>query len=185
MTKPGGIPVGAPSTFEFLTDQRLSSNGNLTRMPTNQQEWGTFIRELDKWIKNETGAFTPTFGGFSSAPGAGYNGDGPLVWWHRYGQLVHMEFLFGLGTSNDTFFSITNLPANITPKYDSTVMISGMSDNSVSLTDPQTVEIGSDGNIFFYTSAFTGAWTGSNNKGFGTGNPSKSIIYSLRNPSKL
>ena len=182
--KPGPPPDNEPTAFEFLTDNRLLHNAGITKLPTTQQDWNTFIQELNKWIKNETGSFDPTFTGFSENPAAGFDGEGPSIWWHRYGQLVHMEFIFGLGTSNSTSFTITGIPEIIRPRDDATYILTGMSDNSASLTNPQTVQVGADGTLTFYSSAFTGEWTASGNKGFGTGNPSKNIIYSLRQPGK-
>ena len=185
MTKPGGLPPGAPTDFEYEYDQRLVTNGNITRMPTSQREWNGFIQELNKWTKNQTDGFTPVFTGFAVDPGVGYGGDGPLVLWQRYGQMVMLEFLFCTGTSDETYFTITNLPAIITPKRSSMCVLTGMSDNSTSLTDPQAVKVGTDGVLAFYATAFEGQWTNSNGKGWTTGIEPKSIIYSLRHPSKL
>ena len=180
----GGGGSGAHSDFAYLTDERLSNNSNLIRMPTDQRGWNSFIQELSKWIKDETGSFDPVFTGFSSAPGATTGGEGPTIWWHRYGQMVHMQFVFGLGTSDQTFFTITNLPEVITPRDDARYSIWGLQDNSSTLTDEQMIKVGSNNVLTFYSSVNAGAWTNSMSKGFGTRTPPDSIIYSLRQPGK-
>jgi hypothetical protein len=111
-TKPGapqGGSGGAPSDFSYGKYERTSQNPQISRMPTTQQEWNRFIYELEKIVRNETNGFTPTFTGFSSDPST------PFVWWHRYGQIVFMQFHFTTGTSNSGTFRIDNLPEEITP----------------------------------------------------------------------
>lgn len=182
MTKPGPPPNNQPSAYEDLTDNRLLNNGAITRMPTNQREWNRFIQELNKWIKNEVGNFDPTFTGFSADPSSA------SCWWHRYGQIVHLEFVFGTGTSNSTGFNITNLPSIITPRDDTTYLVGGLEDNGAAVTDG-TVKIKSDSTIEFYNNpAGLAAWTASGDKGFDTGAGGaefNSVIYSLRSPEKL
>ncbi len=179
--KPGPPPSNQPSTFEFLTDNRLLHNPGITRMPTTQGEWNTFVQELNKWIKNETGNFDPVFTGFSSDPGT-VGGEGPSVWWYRYGQIVNLEFIFSTGTSDATDFTITNLPEFLTPAVSTTVPLSGFLDGSVSLDVPQTVKIGSDGIISFYPDGFQTNWTASGSKGSVGGG--QAAIYFLRQPGK-
>ena len=174
--KPGPGPPNEPASFEFLTDNRLLHNPNITRMPTTQKEWNTFIQELNKWVKNETGTFDPTFGGFSSDPSSA------SCWWHRFGQMVQMEFVFTTGTSNATSFTITNLPEIITPRDDTTVSISGMQDNGTLITIPQAVAFKADGSIRFDSNAANGTWTNTGNKGFSDND--MSVIYILRQPGK-
>ena len=177
--KPGPPPANEPTDFVFLTDNRLLQNSNITRMPTTQRECNTFIMELNKWIKNETGNFDPVFTGFSTDP------SGASCWWHRYGQLVHMEFDFATGTSDTTQFTITNLPSNITPKESQAYPMTNYVDNGSTLTANGSIEIGSDSIIAFHAVSSTqgGSWTGSSTKGF-VGSERPSVIYSLRQPGK-
>ncbi len=175
---PGGPVDNTPSSFEYLKSSFLQNNANIARMPTTQQGWTTFIQELAKWIKNETGVFLPTFNGFSSDPST------PSCVYHRYGQVVMLEFVFTTGTSDQVFFTITNLPDVITPKINVIQPISGLVDNNVELDNSQ-VEISSDGTIAFYSDGHEGAWTASSTKGFSSSDTSeKSVIYLLRNPDK-
>ena len=174
--KPGPPPDNEPSAFEFLTDNRLLHNPNITRMPTTQREWNTFIQELNKWVKNETGSFDPTFTGFSSGPTAA------SVWWHRYGQLVYLQFEFTTGTSDATGFTITNLPDNITPRDTQRCLIWELVDGSSTISNVQTVDVKSDGTIAFYSAIPDNAWTASGGKGIAR--KGNSIMYSLRQPGK-
>ena len=176
--QPGPPIANTPNSFEYLKNSFLQNNVNITKMPTTQQEWSTFIQELSKWIKNETGVFLPTFNGFSSDPST------PSCVYHRYGQIVQLEFVFTTGTSNQTFFTITNLPATITPKLNVIQPISGLVDNNVNLANAQ-VEVASDGTIAFYTDGHETGWTNPGTKGFSSSVVSeKSVIYFLRNPDK-
>ena len=175
---PGPPIANAPSSFEYLKNSFLQSNANITRMPTTQGEWNTFIQELAKWIKNETGIFTPTFTGFSSDPST------PICVWQRYGQIVQLEFVFTTGTSNATSFIITNLPTVITPKVNVIQPISGLHDNTADIANAQ-VEISSGGTIAFYSDGHETGWTAAGAKGFSSSDTSeKSVIYLLRNPDK-
>lgn len=176
--KPGAEVANAPSSFEYVKSSFLQSNANITRMPTTQREWNTFIQELAKWIKNETGIFAPTFNGFSSDPST------PTCAWQRYGQIVQLEFVFTTGTSNLNAFTITNLPAVITPKINVYQNISGLVDNGTNLAN-STVEISSQGTLAFYPDGHSGTWTTSGDKGFSSATAEKSVIYLLRNPDKL
>ena len=175
---PGGPIANTPTSFEYLKSSFLQNNANITKRPENQQDWTTFIQELAKWIKNETGVFLPTFNGFSTDPST------PSCVYHRYGQIVMLEFVFTTGTSDQAFFTITNLPDVITPKVNVIQPISGLVDNNVNLVNAQ-VEIGSDGVIAFYTDGHETGWTNSSTKGFSSSVTSeKSVIYLLRNPDK-
>ena len=179
--RPGVPPTNEPSTFIYQTDERLVTNSNITRMPTNQRQWNSFVQELNKWIKVENGTFNPTFTGFSSDPGT-VGGEGPSCWWNRFGQIVHIEFVFSTGTSDATDFTITNLPSSITPKVSQTFTISGATDASVAITTPGAVKIGSDSVITFYSSGHLDTWTNTGSKGFVAGG--RNILYSLRNPGQ-
>ena len=186
-SKPGPPPPNEPSAFEFLQDNRLIHNPNITRMPTNQQEWGTFIQELSKLVKNETGSFdvggsaTAQFTGFSTDPATAN------IWYHRFGQMVHMEFHFTTGTSDTQNFTITGIPEVIRPRDTTLVLVGAMRDNGADLTATSSVAVGSDGTLTFYKTfnAATNSWTASNAKGFNVQDPPNvSIIYSLRQPGK-
>ena len=183
MTKPGIPPPNEPADFEYLTDNRLLNNGNITRMPTTQQQWNTFIVELNKWVKNETGSFD--IGGSETAQFTGFSADpaSANIWWHRYGQLVHIQFHFTTGTSDDTDFTITGIPENITPRDDIRVLCPGLMDNGSNLTEIGSVVIASSGTIIFYTTEYGNLWTGSSTKGFADSGK-YSVIYSLRQPGK-
>ena len=177
-TKPGPPAPGEPVEFEFLNDNRLSNNGNLTRFPQTQRQWNTFIVELQKWVKNRTDGFEPTFSGFSADPTT------PFVWYQRYGQIVFMEFHFTTGTSDATDFSITNLPAEITPKENVTVMYHNAVDSSSSENGPHLLLVNSDSTLDFTRTLAGNAWTASGTKGLQLAGEA-SIIYMLRSPEKL
>ena len=183
MTKPGPPPANEPAAFEFLTDNRLVHNSAITRMPTTQREWDSFIIELNKWIKNETGSFdvsssdSAKFTGFSSDPSSAN------IWWHKYGQLVHLQFEFSFGTSDATDFTITGIPENLRPRDDMDVLCPGLRDGSASISPVGACTVTSVGAINFWTTPHHGVWTGSGTKGFSTSGRF-SIIYSLRQPGK-
>jgi hypothetical protein len=150
-------------------------------MPTTQREWNTFIQELNKWIKNETGSFdvggsaTAQFTGFSSDP------SGASVWWHRYGQIVYLEFHFTTGTSNATGFTITGIPEIIRPRDTQRCLIWDTV-NAGNQADVTPLDVKPDGTIAFYSAFPDNAWTSSGGKGLGrVGN---GIMYSLRQPGK-
>ena len=176
--KPGTAVANTPADFKYIRNSRLLDNPNITRMPKDEQSWNTFILELQKWIRNETGIFAPTFTGFSADPST------PVVEWSRYGQIVVLEFNFTTGTSDTTAFTISNLPSEITPKYEHYTLVGDMVDSGTALTEPSIVKIGTDNILTFYAGVTVGdTWTGSSTKGFGTAG--NSIIYHLRSPDKL
>jgi len=175
--KPGAEVANAPSTFEYLKSSFLQHNSNTARMPTSQREWNSFIQELSKLIKNETGIFAPTFNGFSSDPAT------PTCVWQRYGQVVQLEFVFTTGTSDLNAFTISNLPTVITPNINVYQTISGLVDNGTNLANSE-VEISSQGTVAFYADGHEGTWTTSGDKGFSSATNEKSVIYLLRNPDK-
>jgi hypothetical protein len=180
-SKPGAPQSGTggvPSDFEYLNDERLPTNPAITRMPTNQREWDAFVRELDKRIKNISDGFVPTFTGFSSDP------SNPFVWYHRYGQLVMLEWHFTTGTSNSTSWTITNLPEIITPKYNVDAIVSGMIDNGSNVTHPGAMTVGANGVITFWSTEHHNLFTASGNKGFANADR-YTTTYWLRHPSKL
>jgi hypothetical protein len=190
MTKPGSGAgsAGAPADFQYENYERLSQNPQMNRMPTTDQEWVMFIHELNKMVRNESDGFIPTFTGFSSDP------SNPFVWWHRFGQIVQLEFVFGTGTSNTNTFIITNLPTEITPYTDTTVLCRGLVDNGSAVGGAGSAEIKANGTIEFYdldhynSSLGGGGWTNSGSKGFNTNvaHPTDIpvVLYMLRKPNK-
>ena len=181
---PGSTPGNAPDNYEFLKDDRMTRIGAIGRMPTTQREWTNFIQELDKVIKTQTGTFdvgvsaTAQFTGFSADPASS------SIWWHRYGQLVHLEFNIGTGTSDATDFTITGIPEVIRPRDDCVYPFFGLTDSVIDTATSSSIKIGSDGTLTFYTDHEDGAWTASGTKGFTASIGVKGIIYSLRNPFK-
>lgn len=180
----GGGGTNPPTGFTYQNDERLLTVASITRMPKDERQWSYFVRELNKWIKNEVGSFDPTFSGFSAGPGQ-LSSQGPSVLWHRYGQIVTLSFYFDNGTSNATSFTITNLPDNITPTYPQTCQIGNLQDNGTEITAPCEVHISQAGVITFYPDNQSGAWTGTGTKGFTDTRTPQSIMYSLFEPSKL
>jgi hypothetical protein len=180
---PGSSPGNAPDNYAYLKDDRMTRIGALARLPTTQREWNAFLHELDKIIKNETGTFD--VGGSADAQFTGFSADPATssIWWHRYGQMVHLEFNIGTGTSDATDFTITGIPEVIRPRDDCTYPLFGLYDNGAALADG-SVKIGSDGTLTFYSDQADGAWTGSSTKGFTSGLGAKGLIYSLRSPRK-
>lgn len=186
--KPGSGGAGAPADFVYAKYERATQNPQMGRMPTNEFEWIHFIQELEKYTRNECDGFVPTFTGFSSDPST------PFIWWQRFGQIVQVEFVFGTGTSDATTFTITNLPTEITPFTDTTVLCRGLVDNGSALT-AGSVEFKADGTVEFFTldhynsSLGGGGWTASGNKGFNTSVAHPTDIpvvqYLLREPNKI
>ena len=182
-----GTPAGEPATFTEVRAERLTRSPQISRMPQDQREWDRFVQELNKLIRNEVSGFEPVLTGFSADPTS------PYCWYHRFGQMVYMEFAFTTGTSNSAAFSITNLPTSITPNVQQRCLVNGhMTDGVADLaygtleTQGSAALVGSDGTIKFYTEMKqdTG-WTASGTKGFvmPTGQYA-SILYTLRNPDK-
>jgi hypothetical protein len=102
-----GTPAGEPDEFTSLKGQRITRHPQMARMPKTQQQWDKFLYELNKVIRNEVNGFEPVLTGFSADP------SDPFCWYQRYGQVVYLEFAFGLGTSDSINFIITNLPEAI------------------------------------------------------------------------
>ncbi len=172
---------GEPTDFSELNAEKITRNPQITRMPKTQTEWNRFVYGLGQLIRNETSGFEPVLTGFSTDPTSSF------CWYHRYGQIVYMEFAFGLGTSNAASFKITNLPASITPSAQQRCLVNGiMQDNSSDLSLGSSALVAATGTITFFPLANTnGSWTTSNNKGFNM--PSgqfANIMYFLRNPDK-
>jgi len=181
--RPGGPPANLPGDYEDLRDNRLLHNPNITSYPKDQREWNTFIQELNKWIKNETGSFdiggsaTAQFGGFSSDPASAN------IWWARYGQMVHMEFYFTTGTLNATSWDISPIPDNLVPRDDVTVSCAGMVQNGTPVDEGMCTINNSAKRLSFRLTAQFGVWTSGATAGFNTSGR-HSIIYMLRQPGK-
>lgn len=172
---------GEPTSFVTARAGKITSNPQIARKPETQEQWNRFVYELNKLVRNEVSGFEPVLTGFSTDPTS------PFCWYHRYGQIVYLEFVFGLGTSNSTTFTLTNLPTALTPNVPQRCLVNGiMQDNSVDKLLGSSALIGANGTIIFYPAANTnGTWTATNNKGFNM--PSgqyASIMYMLRNPDK-
>lgn len=181
---PGGLPGNAPAGYKYLKDDRMNRIRAIRSAPKSERQWTAFIRNLGKLVKNETGTFdisstdTAKFTGFSTDPTTS------SIWWHRYGQIVHLEFNIGTGTSDATDFTVTEIPTVLRPRDDCTYPLFGLYDNGAALTSG-SIKVGSDGTLTFYTDHEDGAWTGSSTKGFTTGLGAKGFMYSLREPQKL
>ena len=184
MTKisPGRDNTGAPNDFEYDKFIRASENPQMSNMPTNQREWGIFIQELEKMVRNESSGFIPTFTGFSSDPTT------PFVWYQRFGQVVFMQFHFTTGTSDAVGFTISNLPESITPA--STQLITpmyGVINNAAEVIG--SVRVKTDGTISFSSDSLQESnFVTSGAKGLqATPNldDNLSITYMLRKPNKI
>lgn len=180
---PGSSSGNAPDGYAFLKDDRITRIGSISRYPQDQRQWNAFIHELDKIIKNETGTFD--IGGSATAQFTGFSADpsSSSIWWHRYGQIVHLEFNISTGTSDATDFTVTGIPSVITPRDSCTYPLFGLYDNGAALTSG-SVKVGSDGVLTFYTDHADGAWTASSTKGFTPSIGPKGLIYDLRSPRK-
>lgn len=124
---------------------------------------------------NETGTFTPTWGGFSVAPTTA------AITYERYGNVVVLSFQFNrYGTSNSTSFSLSGLPASIRPGATVRTQYVDCLDNGTNeVMAYATVSSGGVMN-FLARNSFTNAastnWTASGSKGI---IGSTQIIYSL------
>lgn len=177
----GTASAGEPTEFTKKRAQKITNHPVMARKPETQEQWNMFLQELNKTFRNEINGFEPVLTGFSANPTS------PFCWYQRYGQLVYLEFAFGLGTSDSINFTITNLPDVIVPHANVRCLVNGlMQDNSSDLGLGSSAFVSSGGSITFYPLANTnGSWTASNNKGFSM--PSDhyaNITYFLRHPDK-
>ncbi len=181
---PGADPGNAPANYKYLKDDRMTRVRSIRQGPRTQRQWNSFIRELNKIVKNETGTFDisssddASFTGFSTDPTTS------SIWWHRFGQIVHLEFNIGTGDSDTTAFTVTGIPTVIRPRDDCTYPLFGLYDNGAALS-AGSVKVGADGTLTFYTDHADGGWTDSSTKGFTASLGAKGLMYSLRNPTKL
>lgn len=157
---PGGVVIARDT---FLTD-----NAGITRMPTDQRSWNTFIIELNKHFRHEEGSFTPTFNGFSADPAT------PTCNWVVFGPMVNMRLGFATkGTSDDTVFEITNLPDRLKPDTAQIVWFFGGHDNTANTAEPISCLIANSNTLKFGLGADNpagGGWTGAGTKGFTNAN---------------
>ena len=121
----------------------------------------------------QTGTFTPTLTGFSADPSS------PTTSWALSGQTVTLRMGFTTGTSDATTFTITNLPAALTPVNAQIVPIIGLHDNTADsaavgsiLISGTTLTFGLGGD-----NPLGGGFTASGTKGFSNANVA--INYSL------
>jgi len=120
------------------------------------------------------GSFTPTFAGFSSDPSSA------MVYWNKTGNMVSIQFAFGLGTSNSTTFTITNWPAAIQTTFTNYIAVFGLVDNNSEITRAGSMSLTSSGAVAtFNVDSSAGLWTGSSNKGFVNLNRPPTVIYSI------
>jgi hypothetical protein len=174
-------PAGEPSSFTARKAGRIVNNPQIARIPTTQEQWSQYLNEINKAFHNEIGGFEPVLTGFSSDP------SDPFCQYQRYGQMVYLEFVFGLGTSDSVNFTITNLPKAITPNVNQRCLVNGiMQDGGVAQSLGSAAVVDSGGTITFRKAMATNDdWTASGNKGFDM--PSSEyagIWYVLRNPDK-
>lgn len=164
---------------------RLKHNSAITKMPTTQNEWNDFIRELEKWQRDEEGVFVPTFSGFSVDPQN--SGTGVIdCLYHVSGKTVCINLDFGIeGTSDQTYFRITNLPEHLKPKILQQGIVGYGIDNGTEFTTPVAWRVykktdASTTDIDFFPLAAAaggiGNWTNSGGKGFSR---DIDIMYSL------
>ena len=166
-------------------NSRLKQNTAITKMPTSQREWNAFIQELDKWQRDEEGVFVPTFSGFSVDPQNSATGVVDCKY-HVSGKTVSLNLDFGIeGTSDQTYFRITNLPDNLKPALAQQGIVGLGIDNGTELTIPILWRVylktsGSTTDIDFFPLASAaggiGNWTASGGKGF---SGDVDIMYSL------
>ena len=157
----------------------LLQNPSIQRMPKSQRDWNSFVQNLELRLAGDTGTFDPTFGaGFSADP------SGALVHWKKVGTLVLMAFYnASQGTSDAGSFSITGIPANLTPVSFGvafSVPIIGLVDNGVESWG--SARISSAGTITFgYESTNDASWTGTGSKGWSsTGATIPTIVYDTK-----
>ena len=179
--KPGATVAGQSADFKFLKNTKLSDNPNFTRMPKDDRGWSTFVRELEKVNKDESGIFVPTFiSSFSVDPTT------PTIEWYRSGNLIAVWFNFTTGTSNSAEFSISNWPDEIRCRRDVIVRVPGLVDNGA-LVDAGVMEFDGDTSaVQFWPSddVITGGWNATAvDKGFDKAG--YCAIYPLLNPAKI
>jgi len=119
------------------------------------------INALKTVPTNDTGSFTMTGVGFSSAPTA-------TIKWARVGDLIFLSCPAGMsGTSNATTFTGTGLPSLLFPASTQTIGSQVYTDNGTNAQGK--VQIASTGGFTFYKDpAFTG-WSSTGTKGFAGG----------------
>jgi len=153
----------------------LPNNAGINRFPTSQVEWNTFVQELNRWMINEEGSFTPTFNGFSADPAT------PIVNYVRMGPIVNVRFAFNTGTSDDTVFEITNWPEALQPDTAQIVWFFGGYDNGSDSSAPVAALFAASSTLKFgldIGNELGGGWTGGGTvKGFQNAN--FSLTYNL------
>ena len=162
------ITDGTPIQLRHNVDFNMNAGETLTLHMFNNGVWEEIARS-----GASTGSFTPTITGFSSDPST------PVTNWSIDGSTIFIRVGFTTGTSNATTFTISNLPADLTPSLAQIVPIIGLHDNTadtaaagVVLISGTTLTFGLDG-----TDVAGGGFTASGAKGFASA--SVSFSYSL------
>jgi hypothetical protein len=137
-------------------------------------ELGATENVTDTRLAGTSGSFTPTHTGFSSAP----TGD---IRYFIQGELVTLQCDFSTGTSDQTFWTITNWPAALQVTEDVKFPIFGYTDNTAVVSElGSCVLTNASAVATFYSSMGSGTWTGSGTKGLvATGNGPAQITYTI------
>lgn len=121
----------------------------------------------------DTDTFSVTYGGFSADPAA------TTATWYRFDRIVNLILPLGTGTSNNTAFTISGLPAAIRPTTAQYCHLPFVEDNAAHVTGG-CVAVVSNSNLITIALAnaaySTSGWTNSSTKGILT---SGSIWYRL------
>jgi len=143
-----------------------------TTAPTIQGFGPTAAALVD--MTPDTGTFSGSFAGFVGGPLVA------TVTWQRIGTLCTILFPTVQGTSNSTTFSMTGLPAIITPATFNQRMnlpSSNIIDNGNPAADA-SVGIQNTGSVTFFKAGLANTWTNGGTKGFTPNNVP--ITYSLQ-----
>ena len=122
----------------------------------------------------ETGSFTPNHTGFSAAP----VGD---IRWTRIGKNITLQCDFSVGTSDQTFWTITNWPAALQVTEDVKFAIFGIVDNTATLNQLGAVTLTNGSSIAtFGSSMSSNVWTAAGSKGLiPTANGPAQMMYTI------
>ena len=147
------VNVGAQAndaTGDLLRDAFIKINTNFAAFFTGNFPTG------------QTGSFTAT--------GVGFSGAAPtmLCNWRTITSIAVLQFASTgiLAPSNSTSFSLTGLPAAITPTFLVQAFQVGAIDNGVEVSDA-ALQIGSNGILTLTRLGVNTGWTATGNKGFG------------------
>lgn len=146
----------------------MVSGYTLTLHMFNDQVWEEVARS-----GVSTGSWTAVVTGFSADPAS------LTMSYVKDSSIVTIYVGMTTGTSNATTFTVTNLPAFLTPSSTIIVPITGLHDNTAASAENGSVQIAGTTLTFGLgaDNATGGGWTGSGTKGFQSG--SVSFSYSL------